>query len=653
MHEFDRAFCQDRDVMSDVYDADRWQERIGGRASRQLRVVLQYCVDSFPSFNRKGSHSVKPAQFLVLSLPPWLRYQTRHMLIHMLVPNKLKGQAAKKYYDFAAKFEMNELYSVGIDGVRVFVYGETNDAPGRRELLNMESVSAFYPCPHCLHTAAVGLRAQVYGSFRRFLPLHSTWRQKSFVYLGQTYMFRDVETRARPTARTDANVSTMVSLAGEQRPFCGHKGFSMLHLWDGVDWEASCCDVMHDVKTFTDMLLRALVGTGTAGMYKGWNKDHLHRRDCEVFGMFPDFCRGDAPPPWRLTKDDLHIADTRVRSMWWPHYQDLLFKESGSFWINSDTMFKCSHKRYILMVLIPTCLHGLSVKAVHNALLLLVHALRKLEGQTISVKEAMRLGVIPGSRVIKKSSIPGYDREVIAGLVLLEGSFPEDHLNPNCHHIVHYGGQTGRVGILAWLSMFVFERNNKRMKGLVRSRGKPLGSLANNIQLDIATTVDSAEFSISAPPTCAFSVCKGGTCLLSTRERVDLGILGVTSFRGVRAYKVARILGVHFRSGEWGHRRCGSVITFMHEGISRYCVVEKFLRVQGKSFARVTWLSKPHYPHAPIKLVATVRMLSPDRQRIHSCVIDVDRIEPTSVGVIPAADRVRFFMLRAHGHDRP
>ena len=51
---------------------------------------------------------------------------------------------------------------------------------------------------------------------------------------------------------------------------------------------------------------------------------------------------------------------------------------------------------------------------------------------------------------------------------LLEGSFPVDHLNPALKHVIHYGPQTGDAGVLDWVSMFVFERNNKRVKDMVK-----------------------------------------------------------------------------------------------------------------------------------------------------------------------------------------
>ena len=70
----------------------------------------------------------------------------------MLIVAHLKGDAAKKYYDWAATYEINDLHLTGVNGVRVIMYGMTLDTPGRRELLAMQKETAFYPCPHCLAT---------------------------------------------------------------------------------------------------------------------------------------------------------------------------------------------------------------------------------------------------------------------------------------------------------------------------------------------------------------------------------------------------------------------------------------------------------------------------------------------------------------------
>ena len=138
----------------------------------------------------------------------------------------------------------------------------------------------------------------------------------------------------------------------------------------------------------------------------------------------------------------------------------------------------------------------------------------------------------------------------------------------------------------------------------------------------------------------------------SKKERFDLSMLGVTSFSRVSTFPTALILGVHFRGGEWGRRRCGSVVTCIRRGRSRYCVLKAFLRVQDKAFARVEWLSPPTYPYAPNKLVVRVRKLTGADQARLPAVIAVESIEPTAVAVISHPDNVHYFMLREKGVDR-
>ena len=124
--------------ISDVYDAPRWKSMMGPPTERLERIGLQMCVDGVPPFGHNIRESVKPIQHNIVSLAPWLRTSEEFMLLQMLILAHLKGQAAKKYYDWAANYEMNDLKEHGVEGVRVLVYGTTLDTPGRRELLAMQ-----------------------------------------------------------------------------------------------------------------------------------------------------------------------------------------------------------------------------------------------------------------------------------------------------------------------------------------------------------------------------------------------------------------------------------------------------------------------------------------------------------------------------------
>ena len=230
-----------------------------------------------------------------------------------------------------------------------------------------------------------------------------------------------------------------------------------------------------------------------------------------------------------------------------------------------------------------------------------------------------------------------------------------DHLNPGLKHTVHYGRETTEKGCLDWFSMFVFERNNKRVKSMVKSTSCPVVSLTNNVQSDIISRIDvlreksPSDFQCEKPITLTVPI---KDYHLSQREQRSMETWGTTSFADLRAFKVARVLRVHFRTGGWGRRRCGSVITTIYRGVSRYCIVNAFFMVTDETYASVTWLSTPIYPYLPFKIVVKVKLLTDDQQLSHPSVIPVNRIQPTTVSVMPDSDGIHFWMLREKGIDR-
>ena len=343
---------------TDVFDGPRWS-RILGRCTRMLvRIALQYCVDAVPAFANRGL-SVKPAEFMILNLPPELRCRAKYMLLHMLLPSNLKGQQLKKYYDWAAKFEMKTLHSRGVDGVRVIVYGTSLDAPGRAEILQMKSHSSYDACPHCHHVFEPGIfKKPCYGGFRLFLPRESRWRRREVQADGVTYMFATNETRPEPSARTTQSAAENCHLATRSGTVRGHRAFPLMSTWPSFTWDMSIGDVMHDLKSVCDMLLKILVGKGRHGMYANWTvkHDYKHRLHCEVHNIFPDVHDENNPSlPWRLTREDVKNLDRRVRNMCWPHYVDALCRRGFSFWTKSNRMWKCSHKAMILLVRVVSC----------------------------------------------------------------------------------------------------------------------------------------------------------------------------------------------------------------------------------------------------------------------------------------------------------
>ena len=110
-HEYTRPRPAEN-IVSDVYDSPSWKKIMGEPAQPCKRIGLLGCTDGFQAHNC-GSLGLNPVEFAMLSLPPALRFKTEFILLMMLLPPNLKGFGLKKYFDYAAKYELNRLYYRG------------------------------------------------------------------------------------------------------------------------------------------------------------------------------------------------------------------------------------------------------------------------------------------------------------------------------------------------------------------------------------------------------------------------------------------------------------------------------------------------------------------------------------------------------------
>ncbi len=117
------------DIMSDVYDSPAWRRKMGVPKNPIDRIGLLACGDGIPPF-RNGQISLTLYEFVIVSLPPEERYKMKNLLIHMLTKTNLSARQSKKYFDFAANYEINELQSAGVDGVRLILFANTMDTKG-------------------------------------------------------------------------------------------------------------------------------------------------------------------------------------------------------------------------------------------------------------------------------------------------------------------------------------------------------------------------------------------------------------------------------------------------------------------------------------------------------------------------------------------
>ena len=228
-----------------------------------------------------------------------------------------------------------------------------------------------------------------------------------------------------------------------------------------------------DGKNACDNVMTLLVGKAGYGKYAAWGKDNVHRRDCKNFGIFRDVwvdpnapaatttsttpANVPAPLPWRLTADQIKLLSKRTKSIRWPHHMERMFYRGFSMWEKPSRMWKCRRKLRLLYHVLPVQLRD-QVPRLRDAIVLFAWTMRRLDGQVYCYEDAVRLGILPGSRVLVRCKIKGLHKDLICALVLIEGAVPIGHLTPTWHHFVHYCEFTQTHGILRWFWMMAFER---------------------------------------------------------------------------------------------------------------------------------------------------------------------------------------------------
>lgn len=438
-------------------------------------------------------------------------------------------------------------------------------------------------------------------------------------------------------------------------------------------------EIMHDIKNLCDNLVRLLIGkTGSAtDGYSGWSKDAKHRSDCKRLGVFPEVWDG-GKLPWRLTAEERKMLDQRTSRIAWPHYVEPLYYRGASFWKKPNRMWKCRRKYRLLLFFLPVLLRD-CVPKVREAVVLIASALRRLEGQSYSAAVAKSMGILPGSRAIKKSEIDAMHADLLRGLVLLEGCVPIGNLIPSTHHFVHYGGYTKTHGILRLFWMMAFERlvyvarlvccschnpkmcavvlrYNKYLKNLVRDMYQAEVNLSRNVVVDAACAFDRLDSYVTTDYGCHTCVLSGETRDRLTQKEFDhLMHVGcpINDIFDASVYCIAKIMGKHFRSGEWGcYPRCGSVFTMVLNGRSVYGRVNKFVRVAGDTcpgYACVSWFSEPTYSNC---LCPKVGLNGEDIEReVNACVVKITQLDPAQVAVESVPDSNDYYMIRDSGYD--
>lgn len=102
------------------------------------RMGFLFCMDGTAIYE---GHSVTPAEYQNLNLPPALRHRTEFMFLSLLLPTKMKACRQKKYFDFIVAKELNPLAVVGVSHpegtTKVIVFGTSFDLPAKDKFFGL------------------------------------------------------------------------------------------------------------------------------------------------------------------------------------------------------------------------------------------------------------------------------------------------------------------------------------------------------------------------------------------------------------------------------------------------------------------------------------------------------------------------------------
>ena len=216
--------------------------------------------------------------------------------------------------------------------------------------------------------------------------------------------------------------------------------------------------------------------------------------------------------------------------------------------------------------------------------------------------------------------------------------------------------------------MNAFDRMNKYIKGLVHHPQYPEKNLSISSSRDCAahfanlTNGSPDDMPSRGPPHSCVLSGRGKHYTPTQKEFWDIRMSHnpTVDMLAVTEFKIAYIMGVHLRSGEWGNKpRCGSVITCVIRGHGRfrnhslYARVERFFKIDGDNcpgYASVTWFSRTSYLFGGrTPLGVCVRLDGTDIDQELGSIIRITQIDPTPIMV--ECDGDNYMMMRDRGWD--
>lgn len=112
----------------------------------------------------------------------------------------------------------------------------------------MQTCQAYQSCPVCTHSWSKPLHhGVVCDGHRAFLPEGDPGRQRTYIFKGQKYEYKDECTTAPPKTKDNEFVKSILTLCTSRKPILGHKTPPLPARMPGFDWlrVLGCPEIMH------------------------------------------------------------------------------------------------------------------------------------------------------------------------------------------------------------------------------------------------------------------------------------------------------------------------------------------------------------------------------------------------------------------------
>jgi hypothetical protein len=453
---------------------------------RNVRFALS--TDGMNPFgDMSTSHSTWPVVLAIYNLPPWLCMKRKYLMLSILIQGpKQPGNDIDVFLEPL----MEDMAKLWNEGVRVWdefrrqyftlkamIFVTINDYPA---LFNLSGqVKGKQGCAVCLdETASVYLpysQKVVYTRHRRFLLRTHRYRNM------KKHFDNTVEEDTGPKPRSGARVFEMVSSIKVVfgKPPKGKKRkksetptstlwkkmpifFKYLPYWKDLDVRHSI-DVMHVEKNVCDSILGLLLDI------PGKTKDGIKsRKDLVHFEIRPELHPEDRPngkhylPPasYSLTPEEKKALCKCLRGVRVPTDYSSNIKNLVSM-KDLKLIGMKSHDCHVMMTqMLPIAIRGIKPRYIKVVITRLCHFFNAIAQKVI---DAEKLGALHSY--------------LVETLCQLEMCFPPSFFDIMVHLLVHIVNEIIALGPVFLHQMYAFERYMGILKGYVRNRAHPEGSM--------------------------------------------------------------------------------------------------------------------------------------------------------------------------------